>query len=269
MENKEVKNKSPQTKADIKHRVLNIVGIVLCVILLPILVTNCILIVKGMSNDKEVPSLGKYVPLIVLTESMEPQIKAGDMIIVKKVNVQNLKEGNVIAFYDPAGNGSSVVTHKIKDVIYNADGTVKEFITFGTNNFNSDGSIEIDKKPVPVANVIGRYKTRIAVLGSIAMFMQSTLGLIVCIVIPLAALIVYDVMRRRKQDLGKEQDIEKLKAELEMLKLQKELAQLKGEAVDDQAQETQAQSVEQGESSQSQQLETSQEVVQTEQEESK
>jgi len=227
MENKE---KRVEAQTSIKHKVLNIVGIVLCVILLPILVTNCILIVKGMINEDEVPSLGKTVPLIVLTESMEPDIKAGDMIIVTKVNPQKLKEGDVIAFYDPAGNGSSVVTHKIKEIKYESDGTtIKEFITYGINNFNADGSQEIDRRPVPVANVVGKYKTRIALVGHIAMFMQSTLGLIVCIVIPLVALIAYDVIRRRKHDAGKEQDIEKLKAELELLKLQKELATLKGE----------------------------------------
>ena len=67
--------------------ILNVVAIVLCVVLLPILVFNCTLIIKGMLNPDEVPSIGKSIPLIVVTESMDPKIKSGDLIICSCIHL--------------------------------------------------------------------------------------------------------------------------------------------------------------------------------------
>lgn len=208
-----------------KKKVLNIVGIVLCVILLPILILNCILIVKGLVVKDEVPSLGNTVPLIVLTESMEPDILAGDLIFVKKVDAQSIKVGDVIAFFDPAGNGSSIVTHKVDSLVLDGNGKITHYKTYGINNINADGSFEMDGVPVPVKNLVGLYKgSGVPFIGHVAMFMQSTWGLVICIFIPVAAFIVYEVLRRRKQDAAKQSDIDTLMAELKALKAAQEAA---------------------------------------------
>ncbi|MBQ3571328.1 MAG: signal peptidase I [Clostridia bacterium] len=219
-DNKNTQRAQEQVSVSTKTKVLNIVGICLCVILLPILILNCVLIIKDWSNSKEVPSIGNTVPLIVITESMEPQINGGDLIVVKKVDAQTLKVGDVIAFYDPVNNFESVVTHKIDEIVYESDGTtIKEVKTYGINNFNADGTQAKDGMPVPVKAVIGIYKgTRIPFIGSVAMFMQSTWGLIVCIFLPLAAFIGYEVYRRYKVDKATKSDMDALLAELEALK---------------------------------------------------
>ena len=62
------------------QKVLSIVGIVLCVLLVPILIINCTLIIKSFTNKEEVPGIGGFTPMIVLTGSMEPVIKEGDVI---------------------------------------------------------------------------------------------------------------------------------------------------------------------------------------------
>ena len=56
-----------------------IVGIVLCVILIPIFIANVTMIIKGMVSPEKVPTFGGYSPLIVLTDSMYPTIKSGDL----------------------------------------------------------------------------------------------------------------------------------------------------------------------------------------------
>ena len=68
-------------KNDIWHNSLTIVGIIMCVILIPILIVNCTLIVKSFINKEDVPDFGGYLPLIVLTDSMYPEIKGGDLIV--------------------------------------------------------------------------------------------------------------------------------------------------------------------------------------------
>ena len=69
-----------ENKVDMKQKVLTIIGTVLCLILTPVLIINCILIVKSFTSE-EVPSVAGYLPLIVLTDSMYPQIESGDLII--------------------------------------------------------------------------------------------------------------------------------------------------------------------------------------------
>jgi signal peptidase len=50
------------------------------------------------------------------------------------------------------------------------------------------------------------------------MFMQSTPGLVVCVAVPLVLFIGYDMLRRRKYDKSKAQDMDALMAELEALR---------------------------------------------------
>ena len=66
-------------KSTTLHKSLTIIGIILCVILIPMLIINCTLIVKSLINKDEVPDFGGAVPFIVLTDSMYPDIKSGDL----------------------------------------------------------------------------------------------------------------------------------------------------------------------------------------------
>ena len=134
-------------KASTTHKVLTIVGIVLCVILIPILIINLTLITKSMVNKDEVPSIGGNLPLIVLTDSMSPLIESGDLIICKTADAQDIKKDDVISFFDPAGNGSSVVTHRVKEVVE------KDGKTFWRTQ--GDFNNTEDKELVPAENLVG------------------------------------------------------------------------------------------------------------------
>ncbi|MBO7273494.1 MAG: S26 family signal peptidase, partial [Clostridia bacterium] len=108
------KSKKAQKDGEQKERqpigALNIVGIVICVLLVPVLIVNCTLIIQSMIHEDEVPSFGKYIPLIVLTESMEPAIMSGDLIICQKADAEDLDVGDVISYFDPKSSASAVVT---------------------------------------------------------------------------------------------------------------------------------------------------------------
>ena len=195
------------------HKVLTIVGTILCVILIPILIINITLIAKSYINKDEVPSIGGTLPLIVLTDSMHPEIESGDLIICRTAEAEDIKVNDVISFFDPAGNGSSVVTHRVIELV-EKDGEIY-FRTRGDNN-NTE-----DKELVPADNLIGVYKMRIAGAGTIAMFMQSTTGLIICVVLPIILLVGYDVICRRIYEKNKKDDTDALLAELETLRAEK------------------------------------------------
>ena len=196
-------------KPEKNQKLLNIIGTILCVILLPILIINLTLIVKSYVNPDEVPSISGTFPMIVLTDSMYPEIESGDLILCHDIEAEDVQVGDVITFYDPMGNGVSVVTHRVMEI------TEDGFITKGDNN-----NVE-DQKPVPAEKLIGIYTSRIPGAGHVAMFMQTTPGLILCCVCPALLLIGWDTLRRRKYEKGKQKDTDALLAELESLRAMK------------------------------------------------
>ncbi len=187
-----------------------IIGIILCIILVPILLVNVTMIAKGLINPSKVPTIGGYAPLIVLSDSMYPDIKSGDLIIVKTIDAGDVKEGDVIAFFDPDGTGTSVLTHRVVELT-EENGSLA-FRTKGDANNAEDPSL------APSENLIGIYQTKINGAGDVAMFLQSTPGLVVCIAVPLVLLIAFELVRRRKYEQSKNEDTQALLAELEALR---------------------------------------------------
>ena len=202
-----------QNRVDVKQRVLTIIGTILCLILLPMLIINLTLIAKSYIHKDEVPSVGGKFPMIVLTDSMYPVIEAGDLIICNTAEADEIRVNDVISFYDPMGSGTSVVTHRVLEIV-TEDGEIS-FRTKGDNNNAEDTAL------VPAENLIGIYQSRIAMVGHVAMFMQTTPGLIVCCVCPILLLVGYDMLRRRKFEKTQKQDTDALLRELEELRRMK------------------------------------------------
>lgn len=206
-------SKPNEEKSSASHKLLTVIGAILCVILIPILIINITLIVKSYTNKDEVPKIGGYCPLIVLTGSMEPEIRSGDLIICRQIDSDDVRVGDVLAFFDPDSTGTAVLTHRVIRIT-EQDGSLA-FITKGDAN-----SIE-DKTPVPAENLVGEYRFKIPGAGNAAMFMQTTAGLVVCVIVPLVLLVGYDVIRRRRFESQNRKDTAALLAELEELKAQK------------------------------------------------
>ena len=136
MNKKEKKVTAEKEQSSAGSKASLIIGTVLCVILVPILIMNCALIVVGFTNPDRPPSLFGYTPMIVLTDSMEPLIKTGDIIISQQVDPDSVNPGDVISFFDPGSPTDAILTHRVIS-IYEEDG-VRYAITAGDNNANSD-----------------------------------------------------------------------------------------------------------------------------------
>lgn len=204
-------------KIPTKRVVINVIAIAVCVLLLPILIINCTLLLKSVFSPDEVPTIFGRAPLVVLTESMEPTIKSGDLIVCDKVDGKDVKEGDVISFFDPDSNGTAVVTHRVVKV--EADEKTGE-VYFRTKGDNND--LE-DRTSVPTKNLVGIWKengalNRFRGLGSVVLFMQSTWGFVLCIVLPLAAIAIVWFINNKKKKQAQEEDMNALRAELNALK---------------------------------------------------
>jgi signal peptidase len=199
------------------HKFVTLIEVVLCIIMIPVLAINVVLIVKCYVNQEKVPDIGGFVPLIVLTDSMEPDIQNGDLVICRTKKADSVEVGDVIAFYDPAGSGTSIVTHEVVELV-TENGSIK-FRTKGIANNREDASL------VPVSNFIGVLMIRLPKLGKVAMFMQTPAGIVVCIAIPLLLIIGYDCVRHilydKEFEKNREKETEEFIAELEKLRAEK------------------------------------------------
>ena len=202
------------------NRIWTVIGVILCIILLPILIINCTLLIKGYTNDGEVPTIGGIFPMIVLTDSMSGTFESGDLIICHTADPNEVQAGDVICYYDPVGNGITTVTHRVKEITTDSNGELA-WITQGDAN-NTE-----DSMPVPAKNLVGIYRMHLTGVGNVAMFMQTTPGLILCVGVPVVLLVGYDLIRRRSYEKKAQEDTDALREELEMLRAEKKRSEEK------------------------------------------
>ena len=112
--------------------------------------------------------------------SMEPTIKVGSLAVIKPVDPQDVRVGNVIT-YTSGAESSTFTTHRVVEVM-NTDGSLM---------FRTKGDANEDPDPSTVAaeNVVGRVWMSVPYVGYAMDFVRKPIGFGLLIGIP-AALIV-------------------------------------------------------------------------------
>ena len=189
-------------------------------------------------NDRNLFGIRFYV---VLTDSMSPSEKnkdddvhfnAGDIVLIKNVDDKTaLEPRDVIAFISQNSDSfGETITHMIREVKKDDDGTVLGYVTYGTNT-GVDDEVLVDP-----SYVLGEYTGKIPKLGHFFSFLKTTPGYIVCILVPFLLLILWQGVNtvrlfrqyRREQMADMVAEREKLAAEREeSARMIKELQALK------------------------------------------
>jgi len=198
-------------KSNTSQKVLTVVGAVLCVIFGFMLICNIVIVIKGNVSPDRPPSVLGVTPMVVLSGSMSgdapDHIEAGDLIFAKPVQPEALKIGDIITYME----GKTVVTHRIIGINVGEDGK----LLFDTKG---DANNTADTDPVHQDNLVGIYTGRIPMVGDLAIFMQTPLGMIIFIGVPLVAFVGYDMIRRQKHAAKDQAKTAELEAELERLR---------------------------------------------------
>lgn len=185
-----------------------ILGIVLCVIFIPIIVINLILILGSYIHPEVLPGVFGFKPAVVLSGSMEPAIQPGDLILIREADTADLGEGDVICYL----SSGKAVTHRIVGVATGADGETR-YITQGDAN-NAQDSL-----PVSAEQIQGVWNgARVGGLGNFILFMQTPVGMVIFIVCPLLLFALWDMWQRRRMDRAEAARTAELEAELAALK---------------------------------------------------
>ena len=135
--------------------VLNI--IINTVIWIVIIFAFIITIASLTNKNSRIINIGGYYFFSIKTESMEPTIKKGDIIIGKKYDGSNLKKGDIISFLTIENDRTIILTHRIEEVF--SDGALVSYQTKGDNNETADSWLVKEK------DVVGQYRMRFRWIG--------------------------------------------------------------------------------------------------------
>lgn len=175
------------------QKISNWLFILAVAILVPILLVNLSIMFQANTDKEKIPSVFGYKPFIVLSGSMETDIRVGDLIITREVDPTTLKISDVIAFRDPEG---TVTTHRIIEIVDCYNETC--FITKGDNNSSQDQQL------VELSDVEGIYITRIPGVGNMLKSLSEPATIIIVV---LAITVVFAVafMLSNKKHVSQEQ----------------------------------------------------------------
>lgn len=193
------------------HKVLTVIGGVLCVVFGFMLICNLTIIIKGTIRPDKPPAVFGITPMAVLSGSMSgdapDHIETGDLIFIGRAEPEALSTGDVIAFMA----NKTVVTHRIIGIETGADGKLL-FTTKGDAN-----NVE-DQNPVSEEDLVGIFLFRLPKVGDFALFLQTPQGMILFVGVPLLAFILYDIIRRQHSANRERKKTTELEAELERLR---------------------------------------------------
>ena len=212
-------------KKFLNNRIVKLIGKVISWIVLIFLVLLASILIYYVVSSKICEKMGKkYEPLIslytIISPSMEPNINVYDVVITKKTNANEIKEGDVITFISTSTLGEGLtITHRVKSVI-KTESDVK-FRTQGDNNDTPDSAL------VTSNNLLGKVVFKIPQLGRIQFLLQSKTGWLFCLLIPAIIVVIYDVVKVLKLSNVKQRLNETLKEEEKDPRLVKKQEELK------------------------------------------
>ena len=177
---------SIKRRKNISNRIKKIIFIFLILI-----IYNIVLLYISNIDRTGTFSFFSYKAYIISTTSMEPELKVGDVIIIKKAKEEDLKTGDIITY---KLDNNERVTHRISQIIETEE---KKYITKGDNN-----NIE-DSKILTINDIEGKEIIKIPYLGNIVNLLKNGIIIILAILIFLV-LFLSKMQRKEKSDIRRE-----------------------------------------------------------------
>ena len=168
-----------------------LIKLIIYIMIIPIIFYNISLIFFSIINKSETPNFFGIKTFVIISGSMEPNLKISDIVIIKKCEQNELKENDIISFR----SGQSVITHRINQIIETENGV--EYITKGDNNNTKDnGTVKFD-------DIEGKYIGKIEYLGKVVLYLKNK-RVIISIIIIFYLIYAHEMKTNEKLQLRRE-----------------------------------------------------------------
>lgn len=181
-------NEQPTQQQESKgKRIANtIINVVLVVAI--VLAALCTYVSYVSSSGNGTPSIFGISIFSIQTDSMYPNLVAGDLIIGRSVDPEDLRTNDVITFWTLIDGKKVLNTHRIVG-IYDGGG----FLIFETKG---DYNTTVDALTVHDSNVVAKYTgIRVKGLGKAFDYLQTSTGFLLVVVIPVFLFFLYHLVQ--------------------------------------------------------------------------
>lgn len=172
----------------VKKIIYSVIDLISVLIIAAAVIVLCIVL---LTKPGKAPEIMGYTVLRVTTGSMEPTYPVDTLIVVKKTEPSQIREGDVISFYssDPALDGA-INTHRVVSVRQEKNQWV--YTTKG------DGNNTEDPYEVKGDALIGRVLYDSILLGKLSRLTANPLVFIPVILFPLAVILIVNLVHTIK-----------------------------------------------------------------------
>ncbi len=142
------------------------------------------------SGSSNTPPL--YSTYMIVSPSMVPTINVNDAIVVKRIDHDNYKVGDIITFSSIDDNYKGLmITHRIVD---KQSFTEKESIY----TTKGDGNNQIDSSKVTTKSIYGRVLFKIPKIGYLISFFSNSIGIIIITITLLIGFFTYHFFQKKQ-----------------------------------------------------------------------
>ncbi len=181
----------PEKKDKTAARLKKTLGIISTVILIAMFLVLCTAFISRISG-KGNGVFGFHVNVIV-TGSMEPDIKVGDIILSRSYHGQRLEVGDVVTFVSPSGEmKGKLITHEIVSIEDNGGELV--ITTKGKASLTED-------EPIGEKDIVSVMVYKTVVIKYLYKVIRHPVGFVLLIVLPLVGALageIYSVIKQLK-----------------------------------------------------------------------
>ena len=160
-----------------------------------IILVICVVFIQRISNNEM--TLGGYSIYTVVSESMVPEYKVWDMVVVKKTNPETINVGDDVVYLGKEGTFTNkIVTHRVIEIDKSSNEI--KFTTKGLANDIADPVIEEDQ-------IYGKVLFKSDVLSFFSKLINNLYGFYFVIFIPFVIILFFeilDIVKEREQIKG-------------------------------------------------------------------
>jgi signal peptidase I len=120
---------------------------------------------------------------VVLSGSMEPELKVGSVVITRPLEVESIKVGDIITFRSPVNE--RFTTHRVVSLENSPS-----FILHTKGDANED----MDPFIVGSQSIVGKVCFNVAYLGYAIQFMKSRLGFLITLYLPGLIIVITEAL---------------------------------------------------------------------------
>ncbi len=154
-------------------------------------------------NKSPEKNLFGYRAYNILSGSMEPELKKGDLVVVKVTPPEDIQVGDVVTYY-PGGDPATTVTHRVIHTMMDGNQIILQ---------TQGDAVEQPDPTFPGKDVVGVVSFHIPVIGGVVLWMQThvVMTVVIAALVLLLCYLLGKLLQKEENDAHDKNPLEREK----------------------------------------------------------